>query len=113
MSSRTRTMRDAAAKWGAVKLITVGLAVGLVAGPVLSGPTGFQVRTSTAQSAARAGVVEQQAMFCAERARAASAGTALLGWRERTDLARRWASMPGSAIVDPDVVLACAGKLPA
>ena len=113
MSGRTRTMREAAANWGAVKLITVGLAIGLAAGPVLSGFTGFQVRTSTAQAAARAGVVEQQAMFCAERARAASTGTALLDWRERTDLARRWAAMPGSAIVDPDVVFACAGKLPA
>ena len=43
--------------------------------------------------------------------RAASPGTALLDWRERTDLARKWAAMPGLAIVDPDVVSACAGKL--
>lgn len=113
MSSRTRTMREAAAKWGAVKPITAGLAIGLAAGPALSGLTGFQVWTSTAQAAARAGVVEQQAMFCAERARIASTGTVLLDWRERTYLARKWAAMPGAAIVDPDVVFACAGKLPA
>ena len=85
----------------------------MVAGPVISGFIGFQVRTSTAQAATRASVVEQQATFCAERARAASAGTALLDWRERTDLARKWAAMPGSAIVDPDVVYTCSGKLPA
>ena len=114
MSSRTETMREtAAAKWAAAKPVAIGLAVGLAAGPVVSGLAGFQVRTSTAQAAARAGAVEQQAAFCAERARAASSGTALLDWRERTDLARRWAAMPGAAIVDPDVVHACAGKLPA
>jgi len=72
MSSRTNTMREtAAAKWAAAKPIAIGLAIGLTAGPVISGLAGFQVRTSTAQAAARAGVV------------------------------------------DPDVVHACAGKLPA
>lgn len=109
MSSRTRTRREAAAaKWGAAKPIAVGSAIGLVAGPVLSGVAGFQVPTNAAQAAGRAGVVEQQATFCAERARPASAGTALLGSRDRADLARRWAT-----IVDRDVVFACAGKLPA
>ena len=90
MSSRTNTMREtAAAKWAAAKPVAIGLAVGLIAGPVISGLAGFQVRTSTAQAAARAGAVEQQAAFCAERARAASAGTALLDWQGRTDLARK------------------------
>ncbi len=108
MSSRTETMREtAAAKWAAAKPIAIGLA----AGPVVSSLAGFQVRTSTAQAAARAGVVEQQATFCAERARAASIGTAQLDWRGRSDLAREWAAMPGSGIVDTDVVYACAGKL--
>ena len=112
MSSHTATMREtAAAKWAAAKPIAIGLAVGLIAGPIISGFAGFQVRTSTAQAAARAGVVEQQAAFCAERARAASTGTALLDWQGRSDLARKWAAMPGSAIVDPDVVYACSGKL--
>src|SRR5918997_804080 len=83
-------------------------ASGLIAGPIVSGLAGFQVRTSTAQAAARAGVIEQQATFCAERARAASSGTALLDWQGRTDLARKWAAMPGSAIVDPEVGHACA-----
>ena len=110
MSSRTETMREtAAARWAAAKPIAIGLA----AGPVISGLAGFQVRTTTAQAAARAGVVEQQAAFCAERARAASAGTALPDWQARTDLARKWAAMPGSAVVDPEVVYACSGKLPA
>jgi hypothetical protein len=114
MRSHTATMREAAAaKWAAAKPIATGLAVGLVVGPIISGFTGFQVRTSTAQAAMRASVVEQQATFCAERARAASTGTVLLDWQGRTDLARKWAAMPGSAIADPDVVYACSGKLPA
>ena len=59
MSSRTNPMREtAAAKWAAAKPVAIGLAVGLVAGPVISGLAGFQVRTGTAQAAARAGVVE-------------------------------------------------------
>ena len=109
MSSHTATMREtAAAKWAAAKPVAIGLAVGLMAGPVISGLAGFQVRTSTA----RAGVVEQQAAFCAERARAASTtGAAPLDWQGRSDLARKWAAMPGSAIVDMDVVYACSGKL--
>ncbi len=112
MSSRTNTMREtAAAKWAAAKPVAIGLAVGLIAGPVISGLAGVQVRTGTAQAAARAGVVEQQAAFCAERARAAATGTAQLDWRERSDLAREWAAMPGSTIVDTDAVYACSGKL--
>jgi hypothetical protein len=112
MSSHTATMREmAATKWAAAKPIAIGLAVGLVAGPIISGFAGFQVRTSTAETAARADVVEQQATFCAERARAAATGTAPLDWQGRTDLARRWAAMPGSTIADPEVVYACSGKL--
>ena len=113
MSSYTATMREAAAaKWAAAKPIAIGLAIGLVAGPVISGFAGFQVRTSAAQSATRASVVEQQATFCAERARgAASTGTAALDWQGRSDLARKWAAMPGSPIVDTEVVYACSGKL--
>ena len=114
MTNHAATMREtAAAKWAAAKPIAMGLAIGLIAGPIASGLAGFQVRTSTAQAAARAGAVEQQAAFCAERARAASSGTALLDWQGRTDLARKWAAMPGSTVVDPEVVYACAGKLPA
>ena len=114
MTNHAATMREtAAAKWAAAKPIAIGLAIGLIAGPIVSGLAGFQVRTSTAQAATRAGVIEQQAAFCAERARAASSGTALLDWQGRTDLARKWAAMPGSAAVDPEVVYACAGKLPA
>ncbi len=112
MSSHTPTMREtAAAKWTAVKPIAMGLAIGLIAGPIISGVAGFQVRTSTAEAATRAGIVEQQAVFCAERARAAMPDTAALGYQARSDLARQWAAMPGTTSVNPDVVYACSGKL--
>jgi hypothetical protein len=105
-------MREtAAAKWAAIEPIAFGLAIGLIAGRIISGFAGFQVRTSTAQAAVRASVVEQQPTFCAERARAASTGTAQLDWRGGSDLAREWAAMPGSTIVDTDAVYACSGKL--
>lgn len=101
-----------AAKWAAARPMVIGLAVGLIAGPMISSFAGFQIRTSAASAATRAGVVEQQAEFCAERARAAGAiGTTRLDWQARTELARRWAMMPGSTGVDPDVVSACSGKL--
>lgn len=117
MSSHTLTMREtAAARWATAKPLAIALAVGLVAGPIISGFAGFQVRTSTAQAAARDGVVEQQAQFCAERARGAGATTgaapaAPLDWQARGELARQWAAMPGSTTADPDVVYACSGKL--
>jgi hypothetical protein len=113
MSSYTApTMRQRAATgWAAGKPVAIGLAVGLVAGPLISGIAGFQVRTSTAEAAARAGVVEQQAMFCAERARAEAPNLGTLDWQGRTELARRWAAMPGSAAAEPEVLYACSSKL--
>ncbi|MBK1659297.1 hypothetical protein [Paracraurococcus ruber] len=113
MSSWTATMADrAAARWGTAKPIVYGVLAGLVAGPLLSGLAGFQVRTSTAEAATRAGILEQQASFCAERARASLAGAALpTDWQARSNLARSFAAMPGTANADPEVVFACSGKL--
>lgn len=112
MSSHAATKREtAAAKWAAAKPVVTGLAIGLIAGPIISGFAGFQVRTSTAQAAARAGIVEQQATFCVERARVATPNTAALGWQARGELARQRAAMPGATVADPEVVHACAGKL--
>jgi hypothetical protein len=112
MAAPTATLREtAAAKWDHYKPIAIALAVGLIAGPIISGVAGFQVRTSTAQAAARTGLVEQQAAFCAERARAAGSSGTALDWQARSDLARRWAMMPGATAVDPEVVYACSHRL--
>lgn len=110
-SAFARFAADAGARWTAAKPLLLALGVGLVAGPVISGMTGFQVRTSTAQAMARNGVIEQQATFCADRARADTAETASLGWSARNDLARRFATMPGGTTIDPDVARACADRL--
>jgi hypothetical protein len=105
-------MQTAAAKWAEWKPIAIGAAIGLIAGPIVSGVAGFQIRTSTAEAANRAGIVEQQAMFCAERARGAMpAGAAVPDWNARNELARKWAIMPGAATADPEVVYACSSKL--
>ncbi|HYF07798.1 MAG TPA: hypothetical protein VD970_09255 [Acetobacteraceae bacterium] len=106
-----RFSADAAARWTVAKPLLLAFGVGLVAGPIISGMVGFQMRTSTAQTLARNGVVEQQAMFCADRARAATAGAAQLDWSARNDLARRFAIMPGGTEVDHAVARACADQL--
>ena len=112
MSTTTMTRREAAAaKWATVKPIAIALGIGLLAGPVISSFAGFQVRTSTAQAATQASVVEQQASFCAVRALAEVPEPARLDWSARNDLARRWAVMPGSTAADPDVTYACSRKL--
>jgi hypothetical protein len=113
VSSHTLTRREtAAAKWATAKPIVIALAIGLITGPIISSLAGFQVRTSTAQAAMRAGVVEQQGTFCAERARgAATTDAAPLTWQARRELAQQWAIMPGSTVADPDVIYACAEKL--
>ena len=94
MSSTTKlSLSDrAAAKWAEMRPWALGLAIGLVAGPIISAISGFQVRTSTAQAATHAGVVEQQASFCAERARAANTAAGATGpmdWQKRSDLAEK------------------------
>lgn len=112
MSTYMTNMRSAiATKWENSKPILTGLVIGLVAGPIISGFSGFQVRTSTASAATRASVVDLQAQFCSERARAASNGAVTTDWQARNELARRWATMPGSTTVDQEVVYACSNSL--
>ena len=112
MTSQATTLRETmAAKMTVMKPLAMWLGIGLIAGPILSGILGFQVRTSTAQAAARAGIVEQQAAFCNERARASEPAPAALDWQRRNDLARRFATMPGATTTDPDVVYACSNRL--
>jgi hypothetical protein len=79
MSGQPATMmQKAAATWAEWKPIATGVAIGLIAGPIVSGIAGFQTRTSTAEAASRAGIIEQQAMFCAARP---PTGTPATSWR--------------------------------
>jgi hypothetical protein len=112
MTNATPGLRDrAAAKWANMKPMLTGLVIGLIAGPIISGFVGFQVRSSSANAATRTSVIEQQAQFCSERARASITGAVPTDWQARNDLARRFAAMPGSTAVDQEVVYACSGKL--
>jgi hypothetical protein len=104
----------AAAKWAEWKPMVIGAAVGLIAGPLISGLAGFQVRTSTADAATHSGIVAQQAAFCVERARAGMApGTVLSDWQARNTLATKYAVMPGATAPNSEVIYACASKLAA
>jgi hypothetical protein len=107
----TRLRQDLATRWTAAKPMVIGGIVGLVAGPIISGFAGFQVRTSTAEAATRAGIVEQQAQFCAERARAATPSGLPTDWQARNELARQWSLMAGADRPDQDVVYACSNRL--
>ena len=104
---------NAASKWAAARPAAIALAIGLVAGPLISNSIGWQVTSSTARAQVHAGIVEQQATFCEARARADMPTAATLDWTARYELAGKWAVMPGSAPGDSDVTSACARKLAA
>jgi len=86
------------------------LAIGLVAGPLISNYMGWQVTNRTAQAEVHAGIVEQQAVYCEARARADVPAAGALDWTARYQLAVKWAAM-GTAPADSDVTSACARKL--
>ncbi|WP_137181681.1 hypothetical protein [Roseomonas sp. AR75] len=111
MNDTSSMSGNIAARWALAKPMVMGLAIGVVAGPIISGLAGFQIRTSTAAAAERASLVSLQAEVCSERAKAASPGFDTTNWQVRNDLARQWAAMPGSTAVDQDVVYACSTRL--
>ncbi|MBL8701575.1 MAG: hypothetical protein JNK67_24560 [Alphaproteobacteria bacterium] len=106
-------MEDIATRWRAAKPVVVGLAIGVVAGPLLTSTLGWQVTSRTAQEQVRAGVVEQQALFCESRARAEVSEPAKLDWSARSELARKWATLPGAKSAESGVAMECARKLAA
>jgi hypothetical protein len=111
-SAFARIAEAAATRWTTAKPLLLALGVGLVAGPVISGMVGFQMRTSTAQTLAHSGVVAQQAIHCDTQARLENADPKALDWSARNTLARRFATLPpGGDRVDPDVARACADRL--
>lgn len=107
------TWEKAASKWKVAKPAAIALAIGLVAGPLISNYAGWQVTSRTARAEIRAGIVEQQAMFCAARARADISAPGQLDWTARYELAVKWAAMPGAGPAESDVTSACARKLAA
>jgi len=102
---------NAMAGWQRWKPAVFALALGLVAGPLVSNALGWQMRSSTAHAMARDGVIEQQAMVCEERARAENAEPGKLDWSGQSALAKRWSAVPGAKPGDSDVESACARRL--
>src|SRR5713101_7741662 len=98
------TMATLTAKWVAVKPVAIALMIGLVAGPLLTNYLGWQVTSGTARALARTEVVEQQALICEERARADVKEPGKLEWSARSDLAKKWAIMPGVSATDSDAI---------
>jgi hypothetical protein len=103
----------AKSKWETAKPLVFAFAIGLVTGPLVSNYIGWQVTSRTAQADTRAGIVEQQALFCEARARADVAAPDKLGWDARYGLAKKWAIMPGATEPPSGVASACASKLAA
>ena len=100
-------------RWETAKPLALAFVVGLIAGPLVTNYLGWQVTSRTALAEMRAGVVEQQALFCEARARADVAAPDKLGWDARYELAKKWAIMPGSTEPPSGVASACASKLAA
>jgi hypothetical protein len=106
-------MQDARSRWAKAKPLVTGLVIGLVVGPFLSNYLGWQVTSSSARSQLRAAVIDTQAIACNLRARAEVADPSKLDWTARSDLAKKWAVMPGATSADSEVVSACSSKLAA
>src|SRR5258708_36427014 len=81
-------------KWEPAKPLVFAFAVGLITGPLVSNYIGWQVTSRAAQAGMRAGIVEQQALFCEARARGDVPAPDKLGWGARYELAEKWAIMP-------------------
>jgi hypothetical protein len=101
------TMENISTKWLSAKPMVYGLAIGLIAGPLISNYMGWQVTSSAARAQSRAGVVEVQASSCNAQARIDNPNSAKLDWSGRNDLAKKWAGVAA----DQDVVSACSNKL--
>lgn len=98
-------------QWNTVKLPVFALAVGLVAGPLLSNYMGWQVTRGHAERQSTISAIEPQATICAFNARANTPDSANLGWAARRELADKFAVMPGSDVAAAGVSDACAQRL--
>ena len=107
----TTTMQTATARWHTVKPKLIYLVIGLIAGPIITSIAGWQVLSGTARDQTHAGIIEQQATFCAASARIEMPDTSKLDYTARNDLAKKWAVMPGTTTAESDVTNACARKL--
>lgn len=111
IESKTTWGDRLAARWNSVKPIAFALAIGLVAGPLISNYVGWQVTRGSAERQSQASAIEQQALICAAQARLEVADTAALDWSARSNLAEKHAVMPGRTAADSGVASACGSIL--
>jgi len=104
-------MNAFSARWRRVKPFLFPLILGMIIGPFFSSYMGWQVRASSANADLRAGILATQASYCAASARLENKEASKLDWTQRTDLAKKWAPLPGSDVAESDVTRACADKL--
>src|SRR5260221_13845360 len=105
------SMQPIKSKWETAKPLVFAFAVGLITGPLVSNYIGWQGTSRAAQADMRAGIVEQQALFCEARARGDVPAPDKLGWGARDELAKKWSIMPGATEPPSGGASACAGKL--
>ncbi len=105
------TSKTTASAWESAKPKVMYLVIGLIAGPIITSMAGWQVLSGTARDQLHAGMIEQQATFCAANARSEMPDTSKLDYTARNELAKKWAVMPGATVAESDVTYACARKL--
>lgn len=106
---RTPTFQDRVSDgWDRVKLPTLMLVIGLIAGPLLSNSMGWQVTRSAAERQSADSAIHQQAMICAYNAEGDIPDAAKLDWSTRRTLSEKYAVMPGRDMAEPGVASACA-----
>jgi hypothetical protein len=98
-------------KWSKIKPLVYALALGLIAGPVISNSVGWQLTRSTSEMNVRNALIEMQATFCLERFLASGQSAKGLEYSARKDYAAKWAVMPGQDKSEYDVRYACAEKI--
>jgi hypothetical protein len=98
-------------QWESKKSLILGLVIGLLVGPFVSGTMGWQVSSAFLQKSVRNAVIQQQVAFCEMRARAADKNAAKLEYSDRYELAKVWAKMPGQESADSEVVSGCTNGL--
>lgn len=112
MLERKDSWRDRLSdQWNTLKPLALVLALGLVAGPLVSNYMGWQVTSGFAERQRLASAVEQQAMICAALARGETPDAATLEWGARRTLAEKYAVMPGRQEADSGVIMACSEQL--
>ena len=106
-------MKSVQETWNAWVPFLKGLAVGVIAGPILMLWLGWMVTSSTMEGQVQAALVKAEASICVARALRENKDAAKLDYQARSKLAEKWAVMPGQKAgkADSDVASVCADKL--